>query len=114
MTNKPNKNIFDAVSVREDSGVKLCKRYFDVDATHLLDTKMLLNKEEYISLVEKKSISKSPGNLFIYILDKNEAKSAIVDSVADQFKLDPFQLCLREVFLNLVERILTTVFSSSC
>jgi hypothetical protein len=82
--------LFDAVSVREDSGVKLCKRYFDVDATHLLDPTMLLNKEEYVSLVEKMNISKSPGNLFIYILDKNEDKSAIVNSVADQFKLDPF------------------------
>lgn len=51
---------------------------------------MLLNKEEYVSLVEKMNISKSPGNLFIYILDKNEDKSAIVNSVADQFKLDPF------------------------
>lgn len=48
MTNKPNKNIFDAVSIREDFGVELCKRYFDVDATHLLDPTMLLNKEEYI------------------------------------------------------------------
>lgn len=90
--------LFDAVSVREDSGVELCKRYFDVDATHLLDPTMLLNKEEYISLVEKMNISKSPGNLFIYILDKNEDKSAIVNSVADQFKLDPFSVMPKRSF----------------
>ena len=90
--------LFDAVSVREDSGVELCKRYFDVDATHLLDPTMLLNKEEYISLVEKMNISKSPGNLFIYILDKNEDKSVIVDSVADKYNLEPFSVLPKKNF----------------
>jgi hypothetical protein len=51
-----------------------------------------------ISLVEKMNISKSPGNLFIYILDKNEDKSAIVNSVADQFKLDPFSVMPKRSF----------------
>jgi hypothetical protein len=89
---------FDAVSVREDSAVDLCKRYFDVDATHLLDPTMLLDKEVYISLVEKQNIGKSPGNLFIYILDKNEEKSAIVDSVANKYKLEPFTVMAKRGF----------------
>jgi hypothetical protein len=49
-------------------------------------------------LVEKMNISKRPGNLFVYILDKNENKSAIVDSVADQFKLDPFSVMPKSSF----------------
>ncbi len=44
------------------------------------------------------NISKRPGNLFVYILDKNENKSAIVDSVADQFKLDPFSVMPKSSF----------------
>ena len=42
---------FDMVSVREDSGVKLCKEHLGVDAVHVLDPTMLLTKEEYIQLI---------------------------------------------------------------
>jgi polysaccharide pyruvyl transferase WcaK-like protein len=90
--------LFDAVSVREDSGVDLCKRYFDVDAIQLLDPTMLLDKEEYISLVNKQNLQKSSGSLFTYILDKNDDKSAIVNSVADKFKLDPFSVMPKRSF----------------
>src|SRR5690554_3672694 len=45
--------LFDAVSVREDSGIALCKKHFDVEAVHLLDPTTLLTKDDYITLVEK-------------------------------------------------------------
>ena len=45
--------LFDAISVREDSGIVLCKEHLDVDAMHVLDPTLLLEKEEYIKLVEK-------------------------------------------------------------
>lgn len=38
---------FDAISVREASGVDLCKEHFGVDATLVLDPTLLLNKEDY-------------------------------------------------------------------
>lgn len=44
------------------------------------------------------NISKSPGNLFIYILDKNQDKSAIVDSVADKYNLEPFSAMPKRSF----------------
>ncbi|MFI3319815.1 MAG: polysaccharide pyruvyl transferase family protein [Rikenellaceae bacterium] len=44
---------FDAVSVREESAVGLCKDHFGVEAQHLLDPTMLLSKEDYIASVEK-------------------------------------------------------------
>jgi len=41
--------LFDAISVREDSTVELCKNYFGVEATHLLDPTMLLGSDVYTS-----------------------------------------------------------------
>ena len=36
---------FDAVSIRENSGIKLCKDYLHADAIHVLDPTMLLQKQ---------------------------------------------------------------------
>ena len=38
--------MFDAISVRENSGIKLCKQYLGVDAVHVLDPTLLLEREE--------------------------------------------------------------------
>ena len=42
---------FNAISVREDSGVDLCNKYLGVEAKHVLDPTMLLEKEEYEYIV---------------------------------------------------------------
>lgn len=84
--------LFNAISVREDSGAELCKKYFDVDATHVLDPTMLLDKEVYISLVEKDNIKESPGNLFTYILDSSDEKNSIVKTIANNYNLRPFSV----------------------
>ena len=38
---------FDMITVREKSGVDLCREYFGVEATWVLDPTMLLNREDY-------------------------------------------------------------------
>src|SRR5690606_24691445 len=65
---------FDAISVREDSGIKLVKDYFDKDAVHVLDPTMLLQKEQYVKIASDEKQTKSPGNLKVYILDKTPEK----------------------------------------
>ena len=42
--------MFDAVSVREASGVELCREHFGVKAEHVLDPTMLLDRQDYIRL----------------------------------------------------------------
>lgn len=84
--------LFHAISVREDSGVELCKKYFDVDATHLLDPTMLLDKDAYISLVDNENVKESPGNLFTYILDSSDGKNSIVNTIAHKYNLKPFSV----------------------
>lgn len=84
--------MFDAVSVREDSGVDLCKRYFGVEAQHVLDPTMLLDREDYIKLFEAADTPKSKGNLLCYILDETEEKKALIKRIADEKGLIPFNV----------------------
>ena len=86
---------FDAVSVREDSGVSLCKDYFDMQAKHVLDPTLLLTKEDYIRVVEEKGTGKSEGNLFVYLLDETVEKKALVNKVAKEKNLVPFSVKAR-------------------
>lgn len=69
---------FNAVSVREDSGVDLCNRYLGVEAKHVLDPTMLLEKEEYEYIVNEENIPQSKGNLFYYFLDDNPTKQELI------------------------------------
>jgi hypothetical protein len=83
--------LFDGVSVREDSAIDLCANYLGrEDALHVLDPTMLLEKEDYICLVEKENEPKSPGNLFCYILDEDEQKNGIIATIAIQINAVPF------------------------
>lgn len=79
---------FDAVSVRELSGIYLCKKYFDTDAVQVIDPTMLLNREDYSDLVET---CKKRGNLFCYILDRTMEKQSAIASIANKSNLVPFE-----------------------
>lgn len=81
---------FDAVSVREETGVKLCSTYYDIKAKHVLDPTMLLSKDDYVALIEKSDVPKSKGNLFCYILDNTEEKMNVVKNIEKQRHLSSF------------------------
>lgn len=104
--------LFNAVSVREASGVKLCKEHFCVEAKHVLDPTMLLEAEDYIKLFEENGTLKSEGNLLCYILDESEEKSKIIDMISEQKHLKPFSVSARPVYrydLPVEERIQPSV-----
>lgn len=81
---------FDAISVREKSGVDLCRKHFNVEATQVLDPTMLLDKEDYIQLFENVNTPKSKGTLFNYILDETPEKTALINKIANNAHLIPF------------------------
>lgn len=81
---------FDGIAVREDSAVKLCKKHFSVSAEHVLDPTMLLEKEDYIKLVNKDGIPLSAGNLMAYVLDQSPEKISMINRVATIKNLKPF------------------------
>src|SRR5690606_30541311 len=63
---------FNAVSVRESSGVLLCDKYLNrKDAVHVLDPTLLLKAEDYNQLINK---TKKEIGLFTYVLDETKEK----------------------------------------
>jgi len=87
---KANVHKIKAVSVREDSAVELCRKHLGVEAVHVLDPTMLLNKEEYIELIKIENEKQVDGGLMHYVLDKNEEKEALIQRVAQVYNYKPF------------------------
>lgn len=81
---------FDLITVREASGVELCRKYFGVNAQHVLDPTMLLDKEDYIKLIENEKEPPKPGNLFYYMLDPSAEKNALIEDVGKINGIKPF------------------------
>ena len=84
--------LFDAISVREDSGIALCEEHLDVDSIHVLDPTLLLEKDDYIKLVEKAKEPISDGNLFCYILDNNNSIEDAIKNIEQKLSLKNFQV----------------------
>lgn len=80
--------MFDAVSVREASGVDLCKTNLDVNAEWVLDPTLLLSVDDYVKL--EGCAPKSQGNMMCYILDMTENKQGLISSIAKDKGLIPF------------------------
>lgn len=84
--------MFNAISVREESGIKLCKEHLGIDAIHVLDPTLLLEKEDYIKLAEQNNEKESEGNLFCYILDTNDSIKRAIDNIENKMSLKSFQV----------------------
>lgn len=102
-----------AVSVREDSGVKLCKEYFEVDAEHVLDPTMLLDIEEYRKIIKAENEPSHSGGLLSYVLDKTDDKKYLQDIVSKELGLEVYNVHVESTDLNakLEDRIYPTVTS---
>lgn len=79
---------FSFVSVREQSGVEICKQLFGVRASHLLDPTLLLSKDDYLKLIQNQKPSK--GNLMVYVLDETPDIRLFISQIAASEKLVPF------------------------
>lgn len=79
---------FQSISVREYSGVDLCKNYLNVNADLVLDPTMLLNKQDYLQLINVENVNKISGDLMYYILDNNDSKKEVLNTISSvlQFK----------------------------
>lgn len=83
---------FDAVSVREASGITLCREHLDTNAHHVLDPTMLLTKEDYTHLFTTDNTPESPGDLFCYVLDDNVSKNKLIQHIAQEKNLTPYHI----------------------
>lgn len=75
-----------AVSVRENSGIALCKKYFDVDAVHVLDPTLLLNRRDYEELT--KGVPKeTDAYMLAYILDQTNENRVQIERLGRSMDL---------------------------
>ena len=70
-------SLFDAISVRESSGVKLCSELFSIQAEHVLDPTLLVN-EEFFNKIIGSTYTKEPSDMVYYKLDID---SGFIDGV---------------------------------
>lgn len=73
---------FKAVSVREFSGVRICKEVFGVDAVQMPDPTLLATLEDYVRVInsEKTRVPKAPY-FASYVLDDSTEASLLLDEV---------------------------------
>lgn len=78
---------FDAVSVREKSGIALVEELGN-KAVHVLDPTLLREAADYSKLIEDSPYANIPSSqLFYYILDMQTAKQAVIDQVANALQM---------------------------
>ena len=95
--------LFNAVSVREETGIRLCRDYLKTNAVHVLDPTMLLNKNDYLKLIEDEDRSCSQDILLTYILDRTPEKSIIIEKISNFLHLSPCENGPIKTFSNIVE-----------
>ncbi len=99
---KPLIKKFQAISVREESGVKLCKDMFGVEAKHVLDPTMLLDKEDYMELIKDYRPQNEHVDLMQYMFFFNHEENAIIAKTSSLLNMKPVNL-MTKYFLNQVQ-----------
>ena len=83
---------FNAVSVRENSAVTICKERFGVEAKHVLDPTMLLTHVDYECIFKQANTPKTEGTLAVYVLDDNQQIDDFIKKQSLQQGLTPFRI----------------------
>lgn len=91
---------FDYISVRERAAINMCESNLGVEAQFVLDPTMLLDSEDYISLIGK-DINKLPkGGIMTYILDETNSKRIFVDNISQILGMKAFSSKAKSVDIN--------------
>ena len=99
--------LFDAVSVREESALQLVNTYLGTTAKHVLDPTLLLDKQDYIVLFKDNQTLKSKGNMMCYILDSNDEIQKQIAELQSVYQLEVFHVygCYSDLNSPLSDRI---------
>lgn len=92
--------LFDAVSVREKSGVGLCREHLGKEASWVVDPTLLLDKGDYLRLLPRAGVGKvrNRSHLMVYMLDKNAEKEDWISKIAENKKLAVHSVCAQAKF----------------
>lgn len=83
--------LFDAISVREQSGVDLCEKYLGVESECVLDPTLLLDKEDYLALIGDRYKGAQGKGVFTYFLDTNEEKESAAKQLAEKLRTHTYK-----------------------
>ena len=83
---------FNKISVREDSGIEICKTVFNVDSSQHIDPTLLLFPTDYANLVKNENEPERNENLLIYMLDIDKDKQLVIDTIAKKIDGSPFSI----------------------
>lgn len=103
---------FKAISVREDSGVEIFKRYFDTKAAHVLDPTLLLEKEDYLKTIDEEDSAIKDNVLMCYVLDKTPEKTHIINQIKNQTGLNLLEIMPEETFNKNTKDITKCIYPS--
>ena len=56
---------FNSVSVRERSGIDICKKYANVDAEHVIDPSLLIEAQDYQKIIDDDNGAEVPSNDYL-------------------------------------------------
>ncbi|MBR6347661.1 MAG: polysaccharide pyruvyl transferase family protein, partial [Spirochaetales bacterium] len=79
---------FDGISLRENTGVELCKNVFGVDSVWNLDAVFLTPKERYLELASEVVVEKPERYVFAYVLDPNPYKDKLIKEISEKMGID--------------------------
>ena len=86
-------NKFDAISVREQDGIKICDEMFKIKADRVLDPVFLIDRKDYDDIAEESIINLSHDYIIAYILDPTEDKRKALKLISENLKM-PFVVML--------------------
>ena len=93
---------FSAVSVREQSGVKLIKEIYKWNCNPVVmpDPTLLLTEKDYRKIIGNRTdVTKNKENLFCYILDKTPDKETAIEKLSTAYSLKPRCINLSESYV---------------
>lgn len=83
-TTAPLARKFTDVSVREESGRRLCRELWGIEAERVVDPTLLIPESAYLSLAEKADVPPALDGLVSYLLDPHGDLAASARSVASE------------------------------
>lgn len=81
---------FDAVSVREESGIQLCEKYLGRSADCVPDPTFLLDPKDYEAVIGTGAGTRNTGKVLTYVLDTQASKQEIVEKVVNGLGQESF------------------------
>jgi len=111
---------FNAISVREKSGVDICNNTFGVNAKAIFDPVFYLMKNDWKKLLDKSTLNLKSSCL-VYVLDKSKKIAEQVDSIIEKENLTKFWIKngVTNVYdfvksINTSQKVITNSFHGLC